>query len=239
MVQKLDSPVPLELEFVDEYGQTHALRDYFDGKRPVILTLNYYKCPLLCTLQLNGLIAALKQLQWTPGQEFEIVTVSINPRETPQLAQLKEQSYIQEYERPSAAAGWHFMTGRQEAIAALAEQVGFLYEYDAESDQYSHPAVTMICTPDGRLSRYLFGIEYDPTTLKLSLMEAADGKIGSLMDKIILSCFHFDATRGRYGPQALGLMRAGGAITLIALGVPLLIFWRRERRRAHSDKQDA
>ena len=227
-----DTTLPLDLAFVDETGNDVTLGDYFNrADRPVILTLNYYGCPMLCGLQLNGLLEGLKQMEWTAGQEFEMVTVSINPRETPTLAKLKKQNYIKEYGRPAAAAGWHFLTGRQAAITALADAVGFRYKYLEDSGEYSHAAVTMITTPEGVLSRYLYGIVYDPQTVRYSLVEAAAGRIGSPLDKIILSCFQYDAAKGRYAPVAFNIMRIGAGLSAVILGVVLLTLYLRDARK--------
>lgn len=228
--------LPLELMFRDENGRDVRLKDYFAGSRPVILTLNYYRCPMLCTLQLNGLVDALRRMEWTPGRQFEIVTVSIDPLETPPLARLKKQNYMKEYGRPEAAKGWHFLTGREENIRRLAATVGFEYRYDRETDQYVHAAALFVCTPEGRVSRYLYGILYDPTTLRLSLVEAAEGRMRSTVDRILLYCFHYDSAKGRYAPAAMNLMRAGGVATVLILGGVLAAYWRREaaRRKASS-----
>jgi len=228
--------LPLELMFRDENGRDVRLKDYFAGSRPVILTLNYYRCPMLCTLQLNGLVDALRRMEWTPGRQFEIVTVSIDPLETPPLARLKKQNYMKEYGRPEAAKGWHFLTGREENIRRLAATVGFEYRYDRETDQYVHAAALFVCTPEGRVSRYLYGILYDPTTLRLSLVEAAEGRTRSTVDRILLYCFHYDSAKGRYAPAAMNLMRAGGVATVLILGGVLAAYWRREaaRRKASS-----
>lgn len=223
--------LPLGLMFRDENGRDVRLKDYFTGGRPVILTLNYYRCPMLCTLQLNGLIDALRRMEWTPGREFEIVTVSIDPLETPPLARLKKQNYMKEYGRPEAAKGWHFLTGREESIQELARTVGFEYRYDRETDQYVHAAALFVCTPEGRVSRYLYGILYDPTTLRLSLVEAAEGRARSTVDRILLYCFHYDSAKGKYAPAAMNIMRAGGVATVIILGGVLLAYWRREAAR--------
>jgi len=226
-----DAQIPPDLAFVDESGRKVTLADYFDGDRPVILTLNYYRCPMLCTLQLNGLIEALKELNWTPGEQFEIVTVSIDPVETPTLAKAKKQSYLSEYGRPAAAKGWHFLTGRQKEIRHLAAVCGFDYKWNEDRREWMHAAALFVCTPDGRLSRYLYGVQFEPQTLRLSLVEASSGKIGSPLDQIILYCLHYDAGAGRYSLAALNLMRAGGAVTVVLVGTLLAVFWRRESRR--------
>lgn len=229
--EHLDARLPLELEFVDEGGRTVRLGDYFDGARPVILTLNYYRCPMLCGLQLNGVVDGLEEMDWTPGVEFEMVTVSIDPLETPELAQAKKENYLQRYQRPAAARGWHFLTGRQDNIERLAETVGFGYTYDVESGQYAHAAAIFVITPDGRIARYLYGIEYPPKSLKLALMEASEGKIGSAFDQLIMYCFHYDPASRRYAPVAMNIMRVGGGATALLLGLTLGTWWLRESRR--------
>ena len=229
--EHLDATLPLDLEFLDEAGRTVRLRDYFDGVRPVILTLNYYRCPMLCGLQLNGVVAGMEELDWTPGVEFEMVTVSIDPLETPELAQAKKENYLKRYQRPAAARGWHFLTGRQVNIERLAETVGFGYTYDVVSGQYAHAAAIFVITPDGRVARYLYGIEYPPKSLKLALMEASQGEIGSPLDQLIMYCFHYDPASRRYAPVAMNIMRVGGGATALVLGATLGVWWLRESRR--------
>ena len=229
--EHLDARLPLELEFLDEGGRSVRLGDYFDGARPVILTLNYDRCPMLCGLQLNGVVAGLEEMDWTPGVEFEMVTVSIDPLETPELAQAKKENYLKRYQRPAAARGWHFLTGRQDNIERLAETVGFSYTYDVASGQYAHAAAIFVITPDGRVARYLYGIEYPPKSLKLSLMEASEGKIGSAFDQLIMYCYHYDPASRRYAPVAMNIMRVGGGATALLLGLTLGTWWLRESRR--------
>jgi protein SCO1/2 len=194
------------------------------------LTLNYYRCPMLCTLELNGLVNAMKGLAYTPGDEFTVVTVSFDPRETATLARAKKQSYLEDLGRPSAEAGWHFLTGSQESIDALTKAVGFSFEYDKDTDQFAHAAVVMTATPEGRLARYLYGVTFEPATLKLALLEASKGKIGSTWERFILYCYHYDADRGRYSVAALSIMRVGAALTALALASAIGGFWLRERR---------
>ena len=234
ITEHLDAKLPMDLEFRDEDGLSVTLGSFFDGERPVILTLNYYRCPMLCGLMLNGLVDGLDQMEWTPGQEFEIVTVSINPLETPALAKEKKQNYIKRYGRPSAMAGWHFLTGREPEIDHLAETVGFSFVYDPVEKQYAHAAAIFVCTPDGRVARYLYGIEYPPKRLKLGLLEASEGKIGSTLDQLILYCYHYDPSNRRYSPVAMNIMRVGGGATASILAVTLGIFWFREWRRRKS-----
>lgn len=236
--EKLGAELPLGLEFRDEDGNLVPLSRFFDGERPVILTLNYYRCPMLCGLQLNGLVAGLATMDWTPGDEFELVTVSIDPLETPALATEKKANYLRRYDRPEAARGWHFLTGRQEAISELAASVGFGYAYDEETREYAHAAAIMVIAPDGRLVRYLYGIEYPRRHLELALLEASEGKIGSPFDRIVLYCYHYDPSTRRYAPVAMNIMRVGGATTALALGVTLGLLWLRDTRRRKSKKHE-
>lgn len=227
--------VPLGLEFAAEDGKPVKLSQYVSGKKPVILTLNYFRCPMLCTLLLNGLVDGLKELAWTPGDQFEVVTVSIDPLETPKLAMLKKESYITEFGRPAAAAGWHFLTGKERDIKALAASVGFGYRYDEERQQYAHAAGIFLLTPDGRVARVLYGVMFEPRTLKLALTEAGEGKVGTTADQALLYCYHYDANAGRYVVAASNIMRLGGATTAVVVGVWLLSAW---RRSAHSGVQE-
>lgn len=228
VTERAGTKLPLGLEFTDEAGRAVRLGDYVRGKRPFILNLVYYRCAMLCNLILNGQVEALKGIPWTPGREFEIITVSIDPRETHTLAKLKKQNYIRDYGKPEAAGGWHFLTGGEKSIRALADAAGFGYRYDEKKDIYVHSAAIFLGTPDGRLSRYLYGVMFAPATLKLSLVEASEGKTGGAIDKIMLFCFHYDADSGRYGPAAMNIMRLGGALTALLLGGALGIFWMRE-----------
>jgi protein SCO1/2 len=228
--EKLDAALPLSLVFKDDAGRDVTLGSYFRPGHPVVLTLNYYRCPMLCTLELNGLVNGMKGLAWTPGDEFTVVTVSIDPRETSELAHAKKRSYLEDLGRPSAEAGWHFLTGSQASIDALTQAVGFSSEYDKETDQYAHAAVVMLATPEGRVGRYLYGVVFEPATLKLGLLEASKGKIGSTWERFILYCYHYDADRGRYALAARSIMRAGGALTVLVLGCVVGGFWLRDRR---------
>jgi len=237
--EHLNAELPLDLKFRDEYGAVVTLGDYFDGEKPVILTLNYYKCPMLCGLQLNGLLDGLMELDWTPGQEFEMVTVSINPLETPALATEKKQNYIKRYERPSAAKGWHFLTGKEPEIRQLASTLGFGYSYDRKTGEYAHAAAIFVSTPEGRVARYLYGIEYPSRRLRLALLEASAGEIGTTVDQILLYCFHYDPSSRRYSPVAMNIMRLGGGATALILGLSLGGYWLREaRRRKNSDREN-
>jgi protein SCO1/2 len=225
--EHLGAPLPLDVEFVDATGKAVKLRDYFDGQRPVILTLNYYRCPMLCGLMLNGLLDALRQLDWTAGQQFQVVTVSFDPLETHQLANIKRQNYLKAYERPTG--NWHFLTGRQPSIDKLLEVTGFRIRYNEQRREWMHLAAPIICTPDGHVSRYLYGVLFEPKTLRLSLVEASEGKIGTTVDRILLYCYHYEG--GQYTLAAMNIVRAGGGLTLVILATFLAVLWRRERRR--------
>jgi protein SCO1/2 len=231
VTEHLGEQIPLDLPFVDSDGKPIVLKEIFDGKRPVVLTLNYSNCPMLCSLQLNGLFDGLKRMPWAIGDQFDMITVSFDPLETSERARMTKQKYLEVYRRAGAAEGWHFLTGREADIKKLADAVGFRYRYSEERRQYVHAAVTFILTPDGRVSRYLYGVEYDPQTLRLSLVEAADGKVGSTMDQVLLFCFHYDAESGRYGPAALRLMQVGAGLTVVVLGGAIWILRRREKTK--------
>ncbi len=230
VTERLDAQVPLELRFRDETGAEVPLGAYFRDGKPVILNLGYYGCPMLCGLVLNGLTDGLKQLSWTPGRQFRVVTLSIDHTESPALAKLKKQNYIKELNRPEAAAGWPYLTGREEDILALTETVGFGFRWNEARKEYAHAAVLLVLTPDGRVSRYLYGIQFDAQTLRLALVEAAAGKIGSPLDQVLLFCFQYDAHEGRFVLAAVKLMRAAGLTTAAVLGIILFALWRREKR---------
>lgn len=231
ITEHLGQPIPLVLPFNDSQGNRVHIGDYFDGKRPVILTLNYFKCPMLCGLMLNGLADGLSELNWTPGKEFEVVTVSINPLEKPPLAAQNKQGYVKLVGKPGVAKGWHFLTGDQDEITALADAVGFHYAIDPQSGQFLHQAAIFVITPEGRISDYLYGVEYTPKDLKLGLSNAAHGKIGSTVERIFLTCYAYDPSSGGYVLQAMGIMRLGGIMTLIILGFALGGYWLKERLR--------
>ena len=227
--QKLNGQVPLDLTFRDETGQTVRLGDYF-GRRPVVLTLVYYECPMMCTLVLNGLVHTMREIPFTAGDQFDVVTVSFNPRETPALAAAKKRSYLKSYGRAGAEKGWHFLTGDEASIQALTEAAGFRYVYDPDTRQYAHATAIMVLTPEGRLSRYFYGLEYPARDLRLSLVEASGNKIGSPVDQLLLFCFHYDPVAGKYGLAIMNAMRAAGVATALALGLLIFFMFRRERR---------
>ncbi|NUQ61615.1 MAG: SCO family protein [Pirellulales bacterium] len=227
-----NAQIPLDLPFVDSSGKQVTLKDFFDGTRPVVLTMNYSNCPMLCSLQLNGLFEGLQGLEWDLGKNFQMVTVSIDPKELPERAALTRQKYLKIYGRPGVGDGWHMLTGNEANIRKLADTVGFGYSFVQQTGEFAHAAAAFILTPDGRVSRYLYGIQYDPQTLRLSLVEAADGKVGSTFDRFLLTCFHYDETKGRYGPAAVKIMRLGALVTVVLLGGALMMFWRGEARRS-------
>ena len=230
--QRLGARVPLELEFQNEAGQTARLAAYAGGERPVILVLAYYGCPMLCTLVLNGLMTSLKATGLKAGADFEVVIVSFDPRETPELARAKKAAYMRLYDRAGEEAAFHFMTGAEGAIRAITEAVGFRYAYDPVGNQFAHASGLVVLTPEGAVSRYLYGIEYAPKDVRLALVEAAGGTIGNLTDRLLLLCFHYDPERGRYGALALGALRGGSIVTLVVLGASLVVMSRRRRRAA-------
>ena len=232
--EPLNELLPLETRFRDDRGREVTLADYFSTGRPVILTLNYAECPLLCKLQLEGLVTTLRDLDWNPGEKFDVLTVSIDPSETWQQAALAKQRHLQSYARPGTAAGWHFLTGSSDSIARLTDRVGFRYRFVAERGEYAHTAALIVCTPDGRISRYRYGIEYPGQTVRLSLVESAEGKIGSTLDQVLLFCFHYDAAAGRYGPSARRFMQIGGFITVLIVLLTLGPYWFRTRQRERS-----
>lgn len=228
--QRLDAQVPLDLTFRDEAGQPVVLGSLLRGK-PVILSLAYYRCPMLCTLVLNGVVSAMKALPFDAGEAFDVVTVSIDPTDTAAQAAAKKAVYLQQYRRPGAAAGWHFLTGDAAAIEQLAGAVGFRYRYDPERDEYAHAAGIAVLTPQGRVARYFFGVEFVPRDLKFALMEAAEARIGSPIDQLLLFCYHYDPSTGRYGPIVLGGLRLAGGATVLALAGFVALALRRERGR--------
>jgi protein SCO1/2 len=226
--QALNAQLPLDVRLRDETGKDIVLRNYF-GEKPVILAFVYYECPNLCTLTLNGLVRDLRAIPFDAGNQFNIVTISFDPRETPELAARKKQTYIAEYRRPGAAAGWHFLTGSQDAIETLTSAAGFHYKYDPDSQQWAHAAAIMVLTPQGRMARYFYGIEYSARDLRLSLVEAAGNRIGSPMDRVLLYCYHYDPRTARYGLVIMAVLRIAGVGTVLALA--FFIVWMNRRDR--------
>ncbi len=214
----LNVQIPLDLEFTDSSGRGATLAECFDGTHPVVLTMNYSNCPMLCSLQLNGLFEALGKVPWDLGNQYRMVTVSIDHKETAERAQATKEKYLKVYGRPGAAEGWHYLTGNERSIRNLADTVGFGFKYLPDKDQYSHAAVFMVCTPDGRVSRYVYGVKFEPETVRLALVEAGEGKVGSVSDRVLMFCYQYDPQSGSYVPAAWNIMRAGGVLVLLGLG---------------------
>ncbi|MGH9956014.1 MAG: SCO family protein [Pyrinomonadaceae bacterium] len=234
--QKLNSQLPLDLIFRNENGEVVKLGNYF-GKKPVVLALVYYECPMLCTQVLNGMVSAFKVLAFKPGEEFDVVTVSFDPRETSTLAAAKKKTYIgylPEAKRLPATNGWHFLTGDQDSIRRLTETVGFHYTFDEATNQFAHASAIMVATPEGKLARYFYGIEYSPKDLRLGLVEASQNKIGSTVDQLLLYCYHYDPATGKYGAVVMNMIRLGGVATLIVMIAGFLILRRRTASQASS-----
>ncbi|PYX72894.1 MAG: SCO family protein [Acidobacteria bacterium] len=223
--QHLSEQIPQNLTFRDESGKTVRLGDYF-GKRPMILNLVYYNCPMLCGEVLSGLTSTLRVLRFDLGREFEVITVSFDPRETPQIAAEKKKQYLERYGRKGAEQGWHFLTGQQDAIAALTKSAGFQYEYDAKTNQFAHTTAIMVLTPKGKIAQYYYGVEYAPKDLRLGLIEASQNKIGNLVDQVLLYCYHYDPATGKYGAVIMRVVRLAGLATILLLGAFIAIMFR-------------
>lgn len=228
--QNLGAQVPLHLAFRDEAGRSVELGDYF-GRRPVVMVFAYYKCPMLCDLVLQGVTGSLKALSFDAGKQYDVVVVSINPKETPKLAAETKAENVSRYGRSGTESGWHFLTGGQDAILELTQAAGFRYFYDQKRDQYAHAAGMMVLTPGGRISRYLFGIDFAPRDVRLALIESAEGKIGNLADKLLLYCFHYDPVYGKYSAMTMNILRLAAAATVLGLGLLIVLLKRRERVR--------
>lgn len=217
--------------FIDESGRRVTVGDFLDGQHPVILTLNYSRCPMLCSLELNGLVGSMKDVDFTAGKDFRIVTVVLDPNEKPEEARASKTRYVRQYGRSEAESGWHFLTGTEQNIHAVADSVGFSYGYNEARKEYVHPAAIILLSPTGKITRYLYGIEYKPKTLKLSLAESGEGKIGTSIDRLILFCFHYDETEGSYTPVVMNIMRVGGGLTVAMLGGFLTTYFLSESRK--------
>jgi protein SCO1/2 len=239
--QRLGNLLPLDARFRNEQGDEVRLGDYL-GRRPVVLTLVYYECPMLCGEVLRGLTKTLKVMRFDAGREFDVLTVSIDPRETPEIA-AKKKGYIEWDGRAGGAGGWHFLTGEQADIDALADAVGFRYTYDPETGQFAHASAIMVVTPEGRVGKYFYGIEYSPRDLRLGLIEASESRIGSLTDAVLLYCFHYDPATGKYGAVVMNMLRLGGAATMAlvfgSIGLALIRERRRSRRAAACWRDEA
>lgn len=227
--QRLNQQIPLYLEFRDDDGRTVTLSSYFRSK-PVILALVYFQCPMLCTQVLNGLVASLRGMSLESGRDFEVIAVSINPAEGPDLARRKKEEYLRRYAKSST--GWHFFTGSESQIQGLARSVGFRYAWDERSRQFAHATAIMVLTPEGKLSRYFYGIEYAPRDLRLGLVEASQNRIGSPVDQLLLFCYHYDPKTGKYSAAVMNIVRFGGVLTVLVLGLLLALMWRRDIGRS-------
>lgn len=223
--------LPLDLVFRDHARHDARLGAAFTGDRPVIVSMNYSNCPMLCNLQLSGLITALQRLEWSVGKEFDVVSVSIDPSETPERAGQTRQKFMDIYERPGTANGWKFLVGDKPSIDRLAGAIGLNYRYVPDRREYAHPAVLVLCTPDGKIARYMYGVDFPVETMKLSLTEVGEGKVGGVWDQILLFCFHYDAEKGRYAPAARNIMKVAGVVTVLIIIAGIGILLRREQRR--------
>ncbi len=229
--QKLNAQVPLDIPFRDDSGKTVPLSTFF-GKRPVILQMPFFRCPGICTLEMDGLTRTAQRVKYNPGTDYDIVEVSINPKERPELAAAKKEEFIKLFGRPATAPGWHFLTGDETSIKRLAAAVGYRYFYDVKTDQYIHPAGLMVLTPEGKVSRYFYGAGYRPQDLMFALIDASAHKIGSPVEKILLMCYHYDAVQGRYGLVIMNVIKLAGAATILILIVSIVLM---ERVRARSE----
>lgn len=231
--QRLGEQLPLDAEFRDENGDAVKLGDYFGNKRPVVLALVYYECPMLCNQVLNGLTGSLKGISFDAGKDFDVVAVSFDARENdkPGLAENKKASYLQRYGRAGSETGWRFLTGTQESIDKLTRATGFKYKWDEQTNQFAHGSAVMVATPDGKLSRYLYGIDYSPKDLKFAMMDSAESKIGNPAEQLFLYCFHYDPSTGRYGLAVLKVVRLGGVLTMLSILAMFFVFWRLNKNK--------
>lgn len=228
--QKLDAQVPLKLEFTDSHGQTVKLSRYFSDK-PVILVLGYYECPMLCSMVRSGLVASLKALDFTVGQEFDVVIVSIDPQETAKVAEMKRRASMMDYERSATDDGWHFLIGAEESIKSLADSIGFRYAFDQNLDQYVHPSGIVVLTPQGKVSHYFFGIDFPERDLRLGLVEASESQIGSPVDYLLLTCYHYDPVSGEYTLAIMNVIRIAGSLTVLVIGLLLYKLLRSDKQQ--------
>lgn len=229
--EKLGSTIPGNLTFRDEQGKLVRIGDLLDGKRPVLLNLVYYSCPMLCNLLLDEQTSTLKEMAWTPGQQYEIITISFAPWDTPQMAAEHKARYLRQLGKPAAATGWHFLTGDEASIRAITQATGFKYKWVEEQKEFAHPAALIMLSGEGKITRYLYGLEHSPRDVRTALVEASQGKVGNVLDQVILFCFHYDANARGYVLQAKNVMKASGLLTMLALGSTLLVLWRREKGR--------
>lgn len=232
--QNLNQGIPADLAFTDDLGRSVHLGDYF-GKRPLILNLVYYNCPMLCGEVLSGLEHSLSMMQFDVGQEFDVITVSFDPSETPEMAAKKKSEFLRRYKRAGSEQGWHFLVGKQDAIDALTKAAGFQYQYDAKTKQFAHATAILVLTPEGRIAQYYYGVEYPPKDLRLGLVEAGKGKIGNIVDQLLLYCYHYDPEQGKYSATILRVLRLAGVATMLCIGT--LIFVMIRRGPAHGERE--
>lgn len=231
--QRLGEQLPLDAEFRDETGKLIKLGDLFGKGRPVVIAFVYYECPMLCSQVLNGLTGSLKGISFNAGKEFDVIAVSFDAAEFERsdLAATKKAGYMERYGRPGTETGWHFLTGSEESVKAITEAAGFSFKWDEESKQFAHSAAIMVATPEGKLSRYFYGIDYSPKDLKFGIMESAEARVGNPAEQLLLYCFHYDPSTGKYGLAILSLIRLGGIVTLLGMGFAGFVFWRRSKRK--------
>lgn len=237
--QRLNNQIPGDIGFTDEAGRKVELGEFINRGKPVIVTMNYYECPTLCPVQLDTLMASLEDVKYEIGKDFTVVSVSVDPEETPKLARGLEQKLERRSTKPELAEGWAFLTGSAGSIRALANDLGVGYAYDPKHDEYLHPAGLTMLTPQGKVSRYLFGIDYTKRDIEFGLLESSQGKVGNLVDKIMIRCYRYDPTNGRYGPFALGLVRLGGIVTLLSMGTYMGVMWRRDAHRGRLEANES
>lgn len=230
--QKLGEQLPLDAEFKDENGRAVKLGEFFNKGRPVVLAFVYYECPMLCNEVLNGLTGTLKGISFDAGKEFDVVAISFDARENdkPDLAKNKKESYMARYGRPGTEKGWHLLTGTQASIEAVTKAAGFGFQWDEKSNQFAHAGGIMVVTPEGKMSRYFYGIDYSPKDVKFGVMESAENKVGNAAEKLLLYCFHYDPSTGKYGLAILSVIRLGAVATLLGMGAMGFVFWRRNKR---------
>jgi protein SCO1/2 len=227
--QKLNTQLPLDAHFRDEHGRDVTLGQYFGGTRPVVLAFVYYSCPMLCTQIMNGVSRAIKVLPFTPGTDFDVVFISFDPRDKPETASAKKTALMNYWSMQNQSGAWHFLTGEEPQIKRVTSAAGFFYMWDERSQQYAHLSGVLVLTPDGRLSRYFYGVEYSPKELRLALVESGKGRVGSLVDELLLYCYHYDPSQGRYGVIVMNLVRLGGVLTLLALAGSIYFMRRQEK----------
>jgi protein SCO1 len=231
IAQKLNTQIPLDLMFRDEQGKVVRLKEFFNNGRPVLLNFVYYRCPMLCPMVLEGTTESLTHLKFDIGKQFDIVTISIDPRDQAKSAAELKDKYIRRYGRLDSAPNWHFLTGNETTIKKITDAVGFQFAYDSRTDQFAHGAALLVLTPDGRTSRYFYGFEYKPRDLRLAIVEASEGKVGTAVDQFLLLCFHYDPATGKYSRNAMMFARAGGVTTMLVLGSAIFVMIRKERKQ--------